>query len=283
MSRKLSQDFLKRCVAEETGLAFEVTQGQSAEGERFYTLCLESHSADHTFLIRVILEWRRLKVSFEPGKFARDLLSSMASADQAGKAAFTSVLAHCTDQGAAVQLQVNGVPLAFNSPEVWKRDWERFRLTINKGPLESGPGSDESAPEIIGLWTQRMVAAVAAILPLESGQATHDLGTDGYPEGMLSRVMVNRYERDSRNRAAAIALHGSHCKACEMEFGSRYGEVAAGYIEIHHLTPVSQLGPDYVLNPETDLVPLCPNCHAIIHRRNPPFSVADLRKMLARS
>lgn len=63
--------------------------------------------------------------------------------------------------------------------------------------------------------------------------------------------------------------------------GERYGSAAAGLIEVHHVTPVSQLGEDYIIDPRTDLMPLCPNCHSVAHRRNPPFSIDDLREMLA--
>jgi len=62
----------------------------------------------------------------------------------------------------------------------------------------------------------------------------------------------------------------------------RYGEAAVGFIEVHHLTPVSTLGPGYVIDPRTDLAPLCPNCHGMAHRRTPPWSIAELRQMLGR-
>ena len=61
---------------------------------------------------------------------------------------------------------------------------------------------------------------------------------------------------------------------------SRYGSIAAGMIEAHHVTPVSELGPDYVIDPLDDLVPLCPNCHAVAHRRNPPLSVSEVKAFL---
>jgi 5-methylcytosine-specific restriction protein A len=103
----------------------------------------------------------------------------------------------------------------------------------------------------------------------------------GLPEGAKTRIEVNRYERDRRNRAAALAIHGYCCKACKLDMGERYGSAAAGLIEVHHVTPVSQVGEDYIIDPRTDLTPLCPNCHSVAHRRNPPYSVDDLREMLA--
>ncbi|MBW5840087.1 HNH endonuclease [Yersinia enterocolitica] len=51
---------------------------------------------------------------------------------------------------------------------------------------------------------------------------------------------------------------------------------------VHHIRPLRTLGEGYCINPVTDLVPLCPNCHAMIHRGNEarPLPVDDLRKML---
>ena len=64
-----------------------------------------------------------------------------------------------------------------------------------------------------------------------------------------------------------------------MNFGKEFGPLAEGYIHIHHTVPISHLGPDYSIDPVKDLVPLCANCHAAAHRRNPPLSVEELRNL----
>lgn len=113
-------------------------------------------------------------------------------------------------------------------------------------------------------------------MPVQAdGPAGEDLS--GFPEGAKLPITVNRYERDRRNRAAALAIHGFRCKACDRLMSDHYGEIAATLIEVHHLTPVSELGPGYIINPATDLAPLCPNCHAVAHLRSPPFTVEELR------
>lgn len=89
---------------------------------------------------------------------------------------------------------------------------------------------------------------------------------DGYPEGSKMTATVNRYERDSRNRKACIDHYGCRCQVCEIDFGKRYGPLATGFIHVHHIVPVSELGDDYIVNPVKDLIPLCPNCHAMVHR-----------------
>jgi predicted HNH restriction endonuclease len=61
---------------------------------------------------------------------------------------------------------------------------------------------------------------------------------------------------------------------------SRYGDIGQGFIHIHHLIPLSGIKQDYRLNPETDLIPVCPNCHAMLHRRDPPFTPEELKARL---
>ena len=65
-----------------------------------------------------------------------------------------------------------------------------------------------------------------------------------------------------------------------MNFLGTYGELGSGFIHVHHTTPVSQLTPGYIIDPLTDLVPVCPNCHAMLHKENPPLSVNRLKEMM---
>jgi 5-methylcytosine-specific restriction protein A len=75
-------------------------------------------------------------------------------------------------------------------------------------------------------------------------------------------------------------LHGVRCQACGFDFSEFYGVLGEGFIEIHHRTPVSRMGPDYVVVPSTDLVPLCANCHRMVHREDPPIPVEEIRRHL---
>jgi len=101
-----------------------------------------------------------------------------------------------------------------------------------------------------------------------------------YLEGSVKQVLVNRYERDLTAREECIRHYGTVCSACKLDLNTAYGEVAAGFIHVHHLIKLSTLGPDYVLNPVDDLRPVCPNCHAIIHRRDPPYSIGDVQRFM---
>jgi 5-methylcytosine-specific restriction protein A len=65
-----------------------------------------------------------------------------------------------------------------------------------------------------------------------------------------------------------------------MNFESTYGEIGRGFIHIHHLKPISTVGGEYSIDPNTDLVPVCPNCHAMMHQRETPFTPEELRERI---
>lgn len=112
---------------------------------------------------------------------------------------------------------------------------------------------------------------------------TGDESVAGLPEGAKKTVTVNKYERSPRNRRLCLLAHGTACKVCEIDFGVAYGGVGAGFIHVHHVTPVSSLGGSYAVDPETDLVPVCPNCHAMLHHGvKEPRSIEELRSLLGK-
>lgn len=85
-------------------------------------------------------------------------------------------------------------------------------------------------------------------------------------EGTQTKRFSNFYERDPSLRAKAILIHKTICKVCGFDFKAKYGLRGEGYIEVHHLKPVSELGGRTQVNPETDMTVLCANCHRMIHR-----------------
>ncbi|MCC6588121.1 MAG: HNH endonuclease [Bryobacterales bacterium] len=99
-------------------------------------------------------------------------------------------------------------------------------------------------------------------------------------EGQRISVMVNRYERDPLARRACLDFHGSACSVCGMNFEYSYGETMRGFIHVHHLMPLSIVGVAHNCDPQKDLIPVCPNCHAFLHHRDPPLLPDDARALL---
>ena len=114
--------------------------------------------------------------------------------------------------------------------------------------------------------------------PDEVPETTHTT----YPEGATQKVLVNRYERNEQARKDCIKHYGGPvCQICKLDFGQKYGPDAEGFIHVHHLMLLSTVPKGYKVNPQKDLLPVCPNCHAVIHLRNPPYTPAEVREMLA--
>ncbi len=102
-----------------------------------------------------------------------------------------------------------------------------------------------------------------------------------YYEGATKKVLVNKYERSRDAREKCILLKGCRCAVCGMDFEKEYGAIGKGFIHIHHIIPINSIGKDYVIDCEKDLVPVCPNCHAMLHRNNPPYTIEELKLKIA--
>ncbi len=101
-----------------------------------------------------------------------------------------------------------------------------------------------------------------------------------YVEGATRRVSVNAYERNHKAVRQCKAALGTECVICGFNFGAVYGDDFRGFIHVHHLTPLSEIKKEYEVNPITDLRPVCPNCHAIIHYGGRLRSIDEVKQLL---
>lgn len=93
-------------------------------------------------------------------------------------------------------------------------------------------------------------------------------------------VTINAYERNAQARVACIKHHGCKCAVCGFNFVQVYGALGEGFIHVHHVVSIGKIGKQYEIDPVTDLIPVCPNCHAMIHRTEPLLTVEQLRDHL---
>jgi hypothetical protein len=104
-----------------------------------------------------------------------------------------------------------------------------------------------------------------------------------YKEGSTSKVLVNAYERNPQARKKCIEYYGTSCYVCGFNFGKVFGKLGEGFIHVHHLKPIAEIGEEYEINPIEDMRPVCPNCHAMIHRRIPLLSIEEIIAILQQS
>ena len=103
-------------------------------------------------------------------------------------------------------------------------------------------------------------------------------------EGAKKVVSTTVRKRSAINRHLAIQYHGLNCVVCGFNFERVYGERGKGFIEVHHLTPLHEASEKQNIDPRTDLLPLCSNCHKMIHREpGNPLSIEELKELLSQN
>lgn len=70
------------------------------------------------------------------------------------------------------------------------------------------------------------------------------------------------------------------CSICSFSFAAAYGDFGRGYIEAHHMTPISEITENTIVRP-ADLAPVCSNCHGIIHRYRPWLTIEQMQQIVA--
>ncbi|RYE37514.1 MAG: HNH endonuclease, partial [Sphingobacteriales bacterium] len=101
-----------------------------------------------------------------------------------------------------------------------------------------------------------------------------------YTEGTRNQVTLTRYERNPFARAACIKHYGYLCSVCKFDFEKHYGEIGKNFIHVHHVTQVATVKRTYEVDPIKDLIPVCPNCHAMLHKQTPPLTIEFLKSRL---
>lgn len=104
--------------------------------------------------------------------------------------------------------------------------------------------------------------------------------TIAYREGEVLQVLVNAHERNGHARRACIDHYGAVCRVCGFDFERSYGPLGRGVIHVHHLTLLAGRDGEHEVDPIRDLIPVCPNCHAMIHLTREPLAIEMLRQLV---
>ncbi|WP_227006553.1 HNH endonuclease [Shewanella donghaensis] len=99
-------------------------------------------------------------------------------------------------------------------------------------------------------------------------------------EGAIRQVTINAYERNPKARAACIEEYGATCQVCDFNSEAKYGDIGKGFIHVHHKVDIATIGESYQVDPINDLIPVCPNCHAMLHTEKPAMSIEKLKQII---
>ncbi|PVZ66355.1 hypothetical protein DC094_16795 [Pelagibaculum spongiae] len=117
----------------------------------------------------------------------------------------------------------------------------------------------------------------------EEFEADNDLDEQSFREGKAIQKLVNAFERNTQARKECLEKKGCKCTACGFDFEAVYGNLGKGFIHVHHKVPLKDVRQEHFNNPEKDLIPLCPNCHAMIHKTRTAMTVDELIDLIKRS
>jgi 5-methylcytosine-specific restriction protein A len=210
------------------------------------------------------------------GSFAADMLTAMMRSTENERDYFIALVAEARAAGMSVELSIGGASVDASEPTLWPPAWATFDLTVS-APSTAVPFSAVQFEASAVRPTARCLLLALSLASEAQGEGVGE--SEGEPQLALSK----RYERSRLNRAACVSVHGFRCAACYLDMAERYGEIAEGFIHVHHIVPLSLMGESYRLNPVSDLIPLCPNCHAIAHLRTPPLSPLEIRELFSRN
>ena len=107
-----------------------------------------------------------------------------------------------------------------------------------------------------------------------------DIHSEGSYEGLHRLVIHLQRERNQsivrRKKKQAASLD---CEVCGFSFERAYGGTGKDYCEVHHLVPLAA-AEQVTRTRLDDLAILCANCHRVVHLRNPPYSLDEVRGLV---
>ena len=234
--------------------------------------------ANELFEIRIaFLNQLRLIMEFLPEAYAAPLIKDMSDASADQRATFLGYARILSERRAKIDFLINNIEASVVNDHNWPQQWENIKLKITKSPIMEE--NETFAPEKISVdWGCLLSGMVLSLIEVVSVDNPEHI--EGASEGYLHKVITNKYERSAVNRNLCLLVKGYSCSVCRMDFQLKYGKLGSGYIHVHHIIPVSKMGSGYVIDPLTDLEPVCPNCHAMLHRKDPPLEIEELKKII---
>jgi 5-methylcytosine-specific restriction enzyme A len=216
----------------------------------------------------------RHRVSLRFGSFSSECIEQMQSASEEQHVVARALLRSVAD---AYQLEFRQQSQSLDS---WRISGSDFGIDVIVRDVPD-PASEVAIERTAKLVMVPIMASMAELIGYD--EVTSDEPIDGDEEGLAMQATIHRRERSRRNRLLCLMIHGHRCVACGVVPADKYGH-AGTIIQVHHLQPLMLCEMSRIYDPRTDLVPLCPNCHAAIHTRRPiPYSIEELKEIINRA
>ncbi len=246
-------------------LAFDVTY--SNKHDHFIIRLKESNKG----LFEIITEVKneiRLSITAKPDEYGVEFLSIINNSNSTQRQNFCNLWSNV---GNKLVININGVNETKESFLNNRSDRKTFEARFSKVPYyEVKETADDEILKNISLICGMMLSLF-------------DYSIKGYIEGNSHLEIVTKYERNPINKELCLYLKGYKCCVCGFDFEQTYGEIGKDFIEVHHVVMVSTMGENYSVDINNDLYPVCPNCHAMIHRKFPPYTINEMKDIVEKN
>ena len=159
--------------------------------------------------------------------------------------------------------------------------FSRYREGVR---LAQGAYLSRATPRLVQLVLSAMGIEASAGLSAAPAPEDHKMLHEEFAEGQRRRREAYFFARHPDLARAAKAHYGFRCMVCRFDFELTYGELGRGYIECHHLNPLSERAEadwtDELVTRLDDVAVVCANCHRMLHRQRPALAPLDLRDRL---
>jgi 5-methylcytosine-specific restriction protein A len=271
---------IKKTLEQMFDIPFSVDSGVQ-EGEPWFEI---SPDNDNQELFKLNVKYSnetRVIITFIPEKYSASLIKDMSDASAEKKSLFSEYASLLINiRFAHIDLLINGNMCDPCNHATWPDDWRDFSCRITRSPI-SGENEVFKPVDLTIDWCGIVMGMFLSLMNVTSVCIDESEHMTGHLEGKSYLVKSTRYERNPLNRELCIALKGCYCSICGFDFQAYYGVIGRGFIEVHHIEPISAMGEERKINPKEDLLPVCSNCHSILHRRNPPYYPDDIIKLIS--
>jgi 5-methylcytosine-specific restriction protein A len=101
-----------------------------------------------------------------------------------------------------------------------------------------------------------------------------------FSEGKQNKYLTNTYERNLKAREICLKYYGCKCIICGFDFEKIYGEIGKGIIHVHHINKISEINGEHEIDAIKELVPVCPNCHTVIHSKKEIYTINEMKEII---
>ncbi len=258
----ISCESIKIKLENEFYLAFDVSYNNKYD---YFIIRLKESNKELFELIVEIKNEIRLKIIAKPDEYGIDFLSLINKSNTIKRKNFCNLWDKVEKK---LNLIIDGNYETKESFINNQNNWKTFEIEFSKVPYyEIKEDADDEAIKYITLICGMMLSLF-------------DYSINGYAEGNKHEEITTKYERNFINRELSLYLKGYKCSICGFDFEKTYGKIGKEFIEVHHEVMVSDMGENYTVDILKDLFPVCPNCHAMLHRKYPPYTIDEMKEII---